>query len=171
MTSLAQRTDAALGPLRAVLLAAARAESDAVQASCTAECLELAESARRQADAVLKEARARGTEDGALRLATDRARIQREARQVLLAAQRTAYDDLRQSAKTAIRELMQDPVERARLAEALRLRLGSGVVIHEHADGGLVGESTDGRVVDASVETLVDAALSNVDLQSLWSPA
>jgi vacuolar-type H+-ATPase subunit E/Vma4 len=164
------RTHAALEPLRAALLTGADAQARAVEAASEAESRELLASARRRRDAVLQDARARGEAEGSLRVRSERARVQREARGLVLAAQRAAYDDLRARARTAVRELLEDPAERQRLAASLRSRLGPDAVVRAHG-GGLVGESADGRVVDASVEALVDAAVASVDLQHLWAPA
>lgn len=168
MSGLVERTRTALAPLRTALLAEAEAEARARTESAEAEERQLLEAARRQRDRVLQEARMRGEADGALRLSTERARVQREARGLVLAQQRAAYDDLRREASTAIRELFEQPAERARLAAVLRHRLGADAVIHDHPTGGLVGEARDGRVVDASVDAVVDLALTSLDLESLW---
>ena len=54
--------------------------------------------ARKQADALLADARAQGETEGAALLAVDRARARRTARSVVLAAQRAAYDELHRQA-------------------------------------------------------------------------
>ena len=167
---LAERTRNALGPVRAALLAAAEAEAEAITAAAEASGRELLEDASRQRDLVLREARERGAADGAMRLSAWRAGVQREARRVVLAAQQAAYDELRRQAVAAVRDLLGEPAERARLASVLRARLGAEAVIQDHAGGGLVGESGDGRVVDASVDALVDIALANLDLETMWTP-
>jgi len=166
---LAERTVAALQPLRAALLTAAGAEADACRSAAATEGVALLAKARLEGEALLTEARARGSSDGAIRVSAERARVQREARQIVLLAQHAAYDDLRRQAVAAVRALLEEPGERQRLAQALRDRLGSEVVVRDHPDGGLSGESADGRVVDASVGSLVDAALATVDLPSLWA--
>ncbi|MFZ2013467.1 MAG: hypothetical protein WAV00_06570 [Nocardioides sp.] len=158
-------------PVRNALLAAAEAEARALVASSEADGQKVLDLARSQRDRVLQEARERGEADGALVLSGQRSRVQREAKRVVLAAQRTAYDDLRRQAVTAVRRLLEEPAERERLTTALRARLGADAVIHVHPSGGLVGESGNGRVVDASVAALVDLALANLDLESLWTPA
>jgi len=169
MSGLAERTHTALAPLRTALLTLAESEARARTESSEAEGRELLEAARRQRDRVLQEARTRGEADGALRLSAERARVQREARRVVLAAQRSAYDDLRQQAVTAVRELVEEPAARARLTAVLHHRLGAQAVIRDHPAGGLVGEAGDGRVIDASVDALVDLALTSLDLESLWT--
>jgi vacuolar-type H+-ATPase subunit E/Vma4 len=171
MSGPAERTRTALAPLRRTLLTHAEAEARARAGSAEAEGRELLEAARRQRDSLLQEARTRGEADGALRLSAERARVQRGARRVVLAAQRSAYDDLRRQAVNAVRELFEEPAERARLTAVLRRRLGAEAVVGDHPAGGLVGEARDGRVVDASVDALVDLALTNLDLESLWTRA
>jgi vacuolar-type H+-ATPase subunit E/Vma4 len=126
------------------------------------------EAACRERDAVLQEARSRGRADGAMRVQADRARIRREARSLVLAAQREVYDELRRQAVVAVRTLLEHPEERSRLASALQADLGGASVAWAHPDGGLVGQSSDGRRVDASVEALVEAVLATIDLQALW---
>ena len=171
MSVLEEPTRTALEPVRAALLTAAEEEAQALTASIEAEGRELLADARRQRDRVLQEARERGAADGAMRLSTERAGVQREARRIVLGAQQTAYDELRRQAVAAVRELLEVPTERAGLMQVLRSRLGADAVIHDHPTGGLVGESGDGRVVDASVDALVDLALANLDLESLWMPS
>lgn len=169
MTELAERSRKALEPLRAALLEQARSDADAAEAAAAAHGEQLLESARRQRVALLDEARARGEADAVVMLRTERARAQREARGLVLGAQRAAYDDLRKDASVAVRALLEDPSERARMSAAVRAQLGEKAVVRDHPDGGLVGEAPDGRMVDASVATLVDAALASIDLQSLWA--
>jgi vacuolar-type H+-ATPase subunit E/Vma4 len=168
VTALAERTRAALDPLRDALLADARAEARSVEASAEADGSELLESARRQRETVLQEARARGGADGAMRLQAERARIQREARRLVLAAQREAYEELRRQAIVAVGELLAEPAQRARLTQALRARLGEETDVRSQPDGGLVGRSRDGRAVDGSAEAAVDAVLAVIDLQPMW---
>lgn len=171
MTVLADRTRTALEPVRAALLSAAEGEARALVETAEAEARELLEDARRQRDQILGEARARGAADGAMRLSAERAGVQREARRVVLGAQLRAYDELRRQAVAAVRQLLDVPAERARLTGALRSRLGPEALVRDHPRGGLVGESGAGRGVDASVDALVDLALSNLDLESLWTPS
>lgn len=171
MSGLAERTRLALEPVRAALLSAAEAEAEALTAAGEAETQELLEGARRQRDRVLREARERGEADGEMRVSAERAGVQREARRVVLAAQQTAYDELRRQSVAAVRELLEVPAERARLTAVLRARLGAGAVVSGHPTGGLVGESDDGRVVDASADALVERTLANLDLESLWTPS
>jgi hypothetical protein len=38
-------------------------------------------------------------------------------------------------------------------------------------DGGLFAQAPDGRSIDASIGTLVDSALADLDLEPLWTPS
>ncbi len=93
--------------------------------------------ARKQAAALLADARSQGETEGAALLAVDRARARRTARSVVLTAQRAAYDELRRQACDAVQRLLDDPARQARLAAVLRSKLGEDAVICEQAGGGL----------------------------------
>ncbi len=162
--------DAALEPLRAALIARALAEAAEERASADEDGQRALAAAQQQADAVLADARAQGERDAAALLAAERARSHRSARGIVLGAQRAAYDELREQARAAVRDLLADPARRARLEAIARGRLGDHAVAHEQPGGGLVAETSDGRRVDASVHALVDSAVANLDLEQLWAP-
>jgi vacuolar-type H+-ATPase subunit E/Vma4 len=160
---------AALEPLRAALIARAHAEADRVCAAAEADGQRVLAAARKNAAQLLSDARAQGEADAAALLAVEAASARRAARGVLLAAQRAAYDELRQRARTSARALLDDRSRRARLTAVVRDRLGEHAVVREHPDGGLLAETPDGRRVDASIDTLVDIALAQLDLEPLWA--
>jgi len=159
----------ALEPLRAALIARARADADRLCADAETAGRELLAGAGEEAEALLAKARAQGETDAAAMFASEMDRARRSARGVVLAAQRAAYNELRQRALTAVRGLLSDPARRARLATVLRSQLDDQAVIHEHPDGGIVAETSDGRSVDASIEKLVDNAVGELDLEQLWA--
>jgi len=159
----------ALEPLRAALLARARVDAETERAAAEDEGRRAVEAARGQADAVLAEARARGEADAAGLLAAERAQARRAGRGVVLAAQRAAYDDLCRGARTAVAELLADPDRRRRLSAIVGDRLGEGATVRDHSAGGVMAESPDGRRIDASVDALVDAAITNLDVGQLWA--
>jgi vacuolar-type H+-ATPase subunit E/Vma4 len=159
----------ALEPLRAALIARARAEADRVCADAETAGRQLLAEARDEAEALLAKARAQGETDAAAMFASEMDRARRSARGVVLAAQRAAYNELRQRALTAVRGLLADPARRARLETVLRSQLGDQAVIHDHPDGGIVAETPDGRSLDASIEKLVDSAVADLDLEQLWA--
>jgi hypothetical protein len=118
---------------------------------------------------VLASARSRGAAEADAVLALQRARERRAARAVVLAAQRAAATELREHAREAVRALLESPGAAEGLAAAVRRRLGPGAVLREHPSGGIVGDTPDGRRVDASVDDLVDGALARLDLERLWT--
>ena len=72
--------------------------------------------------------------------------------------------------RVAVGSLREDPATRTRLEAVVRRRLGDpDATVVPPPDGGLVGETADGRRVDASVAALVDAALAETDLEQLWT--
>lgn len=160
---------AALEPLRAALIARARAEAGRVRAAAAEDGRQVLAGARDEAAALVADARAQGEADAAALLAVERSHARRVARGAVLAAQRAVYDELRERARIAVRALLADPDRRARLATVVRGRLGDHAVVRDRPDGGLVAESPDGRGVDASVEALVDSALADLDLEQLWA--
>jgi vacuolar-type H+-ATPase subunit E/Vma4 len=171
VTGWPEQSRAALQPLRSALLAAATEQAQVIVADSEDEGRELLASARRERDAVVGEARRRGEQEAALRLRSQRAQAHRQARELVLEAQRAAYDDLRRAAGAAVREVLSDPGEKQRWSAALRARLGATAVVREARGGGVVGETEDGRVVDASVATVVDEAVADLDLGCLWTPS
>lgn len=158
----------ALEPLRSALLARARADADDERAAAEDEGRRVVEGARAQADAVLAEARTRGEADATGLLAVEGAQARRTARAVVLAAQRASYDELCRRARAAVADLLADPDRRRRLAVTVRERLGEGATVRDDPAGGVVAESPDGRRIDASVDALVAAAMSELDLEQLW---
>ena len=172
MTDLAQSASRrALEPLSAgALLARARAEADAA-AGRGARPTESARSRRRrgEADALLADARTRGEAEGAELLAAEQTAARRSARAALLGAQRAAYEDLRSKAAQGVRSLLREPENRRLLAAALRHALGDVASVSDTEDGGLFAQAPDGRSIDASIGTLVDGALADLDLEGLWT--
>jgi regulator of protease activity HflC (stomatin/prohibitin superfamily) len=160
---------ASVEPLRRALLRRADAAADALRAAAEREARAATDAAEQQAAAVLARARADGEADAAQRQAEDRARSRREARRVVLAAQRAVYDELRARARAAVRELLADPDAQRRLVALVRTRLGPDAQVRPLPSGGVVGELPDGRRVDASVDTLVEQALAGLDLAPLWA--
>ncbi len=144
-------------PRRCARAAAARAEADQAEAE------------HRAAD-IRQESRARGAADGAQRVEAQRAATRREARAVVLHAQRQAYERLRSAAVAVVADDLARPAVRQRLHEVVGESLGPDARVEDAAGGGLDGSSADGRRVDASAARLVDLALAGIDLDGLWAP-
>lgn len=168
-TAVPPNIPAALEPLREVLVRRAEAAADRLRAAAEGEARAATDAAQQQAAALLAHARADGEADAALRQAEDRARARREARGIVLAAQRAVYDELCSRARTQVRELLADPDRQRRLVALVRTRLGQDAQVLPHPSGGVVGELPDGRRVDASVDALVERALAGLDLDLLWA--
>lgn len=161
--------DQALEPLATTLRARAAAIATAERDAADREGQRLVAQACAQAETVLAEAQRLGAADAAGLLEVERSRARRAARDVVLAARRAAYDELRRRCRVALAELVSDPGRHRRLADAVRGRLGEGATVHDHPSGGVVGVSPDGRSVDASVDALVDSALAGIDVEQLWA--
>jgi vacuolar-type H+-ATPase subunit E/Vma4 len=163
-----------LAPLVSALLESARRDADADVAGADAEAASMLARARDEANAMLADARSRGAADAAAVVARERSRAEREARGVILAAQRAVHDDARQAARDAVSELRHDPVYPA-LIDALRAMAqrdhGPTAVVAEHPHGGLVVEIDDRRI-EYSLADLADDVMDRMadEMDGLWSP-
>ena len=160
----------ALAPVRAALLARARATADAKLAEADAEAELALRQAREEAASILARARTAGEADARSVRAGEHARARRVARGLVLAARRHAYEELRRRSQQALRQ--QDPaVLASALTDRVRATLGDSARLAAHPSGGLVGED-DGRRVDCSIEALADRSMSLLagELSGLWSP-
>jgi vacuolar-type H+-ATPase subunit E/Vma4 len=169
VTELVQEQRLALAPLRRALLADAHAEAYRMRRRAQDAGRQAVAAAEQEVAAMLAAARAQGEEDGAAQRRADEARARSVARAGLLADRRAVYEELGSRARAAVRDLLADPVNRDRLADALRRGLGGRAVVSDTGDGGLLARAPDGRVVDASVGELVDRALAVLDLEQLWT--
>jgi hypothetical protein len=160
---------AALEPVRDALVARAHDDSHRMRTDAEAAGQQLLAEAGAAATAALADARAEGHAAATALAAIERARARRVARELVLQAQRAAYDELRRQARAAVRRLLADPVKRAQLVKVIQRQLGSHVVIREHPDGGFTARSPDGRSISATVGTLVETALADLDVEDLWS--
>jgi hypothetical protein len=161
----------ALAPVRAALLDRARADAAAALAAADTDAAAVLAEAREQAAALLREAREQGEREAAALRTREHARAGREARSVVLGAQRTALDELRRRTRVAARALRDDRALLDRLRARLVTDLGPDAVVREHPDGGLVADAP-GRRVDASLPALADRALDGLggEVQALWTP-
>ena len=130
--------------------------------------------AQREADVIRCAARAEGESDAAAVLAAERARVRRQARAVVLAAQREAYDELRSQVVLALSAVRDDPGYgpwRDRLVEHVRRVLGTDAVVSEPAEGGVLAEA-NGRRALYTLVGLADRVIDSMgaDIEGLWSP-
>ena len=162
-----------LAPVREELLARARAQAEREVAAADAEAAATLAAAQSEADAIHDAARAEGESNAAAVLAVERSRARRQARAVILAAQRQAYDELRSRVVQALPALRDDPAYRPwrdRLAAHARTVLGADAVLSEPPEGGVLGEA-DGRRVRYTLAGLADQVIDTMgaDVEGLWS--
>jgi vacuolar-type H+-ATPase subunit E/Vma4 len=160
---------------RAARLEEAAVEARRVLAEADAVVAAELESARRTAEAIIREARAEGVSDAERELELGRARGQRRARGIVLAARRDAYEHLREGALAAAFERRGTPGYAAlvdRLERRVAAQLGDAARIERDPPdlGGLRAEA-GGRRVDCSLGALVDRALRDLgrEVETLWA--
>jgi vacuolar-type H+-ATPase subunit E/Vma4 len=154
----------ALAPVRAALLAAARADAARTTSEAETAAAETLAAARAAASTIRREAYAQGAASGAATAAMERNRVRRAARAEVLSAQRDGYEQLRAAARRAAGQLAAGPgypVLRRRLAAAAAEALGPGAVVRDGDGGGVIGE-LPGRRVDYSLAGFADRAVQAV---------
>lgn len=162
-----------LAPVREELLAHARADAERVLAESDADAAATLAAARSEANAILEAARAEGESDAAVVLSAKRARLRRQARALVLVAQREAYDNLRSQVIEALSAIRDDPGYarwRDRLTEQARRVLGPEAVVSEAPEGGVLAEANGRRVVYTLVG-LADRVIEEMgaEVEGLWS--
>ncbi len=168
------RVEAELEPVRAALLAAARADAAAVLAAADEDEAATMAAARAQVADLAGAARREGAADATAMLAADRARGRREARRIELSARQEVWDQLRSRARAAVTALRDDPGYgrlRDRLAARARELAGPDAVISEPPEGGVVAVSA-GRRWDLSLPALAERAVGALgpEVEQLWTP-
>lgn len=167
------RTDP-LAPLLEAVQAHAQRDADLAVRAGDADAAASLAGAEAESAALVDDARRRGTADAELILSTERARGAREARAIVLDAQRRAYESLRQAARDAVCGLREEPLYPA-LLEALRARiaaeLGPAARSREVPRGGLIGE-TGGRRTEYTLDGLADDIVERLrpEMERLWTP-
>ena len=130
MTAVDSQLATALQPVRSALLARAEEDAALTRSLAAAQADVVLGRARDEADRVVSEARQEGEADAAATLRVSRARARRQARSVVLAAQRAAYEELVRRARDEARDLL-GAAAAPRLADALAAqalaRLGTAV--------------------------------------------
>ena len=174
MISADQAQVAALAPVRAHLLGAARAEADRIVEQARAEAAAILGDAHRDADQAVGLAAAQGRADGALAAAAQRSRAREQARSIVLGAQRQARDELRARVVAAAAGLRAEPgYERllAGLTEMAAAAAGPDAAITVDPAGGVVALAR-GVVVDCTLARLADLAVDALgdEVAQLWTP-
>ena len=169
MTDLTRVQQEALEPVRRALLDAARDEAAARLAAAEEDARRVESEAADRAAGILAEARRRGAADGADLVRSEQAAARREAGAVVQQARQAAYDRVRKGAVEAVGEVVARGIARERLRALVRDELGEDARLTDAPDGGVVGETSDGRRVEASAARLVDLVLARSDLEGWWA--
>jgi cell division septum initiation protein DivIVA len=174
LTTASPGAGGALEPVRAWLLAAARAQAEHLVAEAAADAERLLTGARAEADAILAEAREQGIAEGSALAVAERAHTRRLARRLVLDAERQTYEELRARSRAAVRALRQDPGYPALRERLTRLSLaaaGPDARVSEHPDGGVVAEAPGIRV-DCTLDSLAERAVMALggEVAELWAP-
>ncbi len=161
-----------LRPTRDELLAAARQTAAAVLAAADQDAQARRTKAEREAAHRLTAAREQGAHDAGTALERTRKQGERRARQVLLAAQREVYEELRCRVLERAQELRNEPGYPgliAALTSLAKARLGEQAIVVEHPTGGIIADGK-GRHIDLSLNALAERALAACPAQvgSLW---
>jgi vacuolar-type H+-ATPase subunit H len=174
MTALDAAAVTSLGPVREALLAQAHHGADAELSTARHEADALVADAEREARGVVARAREEGDADAAVALAGEQARARRRARAVVLAAQRSAYDTLRESVREragALAEGPQWPQLRAELERRARAALDADDAVVQDVPAG-VALTSGSRQVLITLPALAQDALDALgpEVQQLWAP-
>jgi vacuolar-type H+-ATPase subunit E/Vma4 len=163
-----------LDPLRTAIRAQAEAEAERHRAEVEAERERALAEARSEADALVERARLEGRRAGVHEGARRRGAARRRAREELLRARGSLFEELRHRARAEVPALRSDPayprlVER--LEDAARRQLGADaeIVADRPATGG-VSASSGQRSVDYTLAALVDRTIDdlNGEVSGLW---
>ncbi|BBX82643.1 hypothetical protein [Mycolicibacterium aubagnense] len=163
----------ALAPLSAELLHRADAEADRILADANTEAHNVHARADRDARDIIDNARAAGAAEASLARAAEQARTRRAQHSDILAAQRSAYEQLRVRASDAVHRLRDEPeypALRERLAARAGQILGADTVVTEDAGGGIIAQAA-GRRLDLSLTAFAARAFERIetDIDGLWS--
>lgn len=165
---------AALAPVREVLLRRAREQAGRIVAGARRRAEEMTLRAERDAGDLVREARDAGRAQAVPAAAARRNRGRRDARSIVLGAQREVYEELCGRVRAAVCGLRDDPGYgqlMARLTATAAQVAGPGASVTEDSAGGVVARGP-GVVVDCSLPRLADAAVDGLgaDVAWLWTP-
>ncbi len=163
---------AALAPVRAALLAAARADAAATRERAEQEAGRIVADAAARAEELMGRARRRGRDAADAVAEAERARARRAVRGAELRGRREAYDALLDRVAQLLRARCAGP-DGPRIADRLtagaRAFLGADAVTGPGGRGGVTGRAP-GRVVDGSVTVLAERAVAalGAEVERLW---
>jgi vacuolar-type H+-ATPase subunit E/Vma4 len=162
-----------LAPVRARMLRDATDQAAQIVADAHRTGGAIVARAQQDAAAVLAQARAAGQRDGAMLADAERSRGRREARTLVLRAQRAALDELRAQVRTEVAALRGDPGYgqlHDQLAAVARLAAGPGATVADSPDGGVLARAA-GVTVDCSLTRLAELAVQALgpQVRELWT--
>lgn len=165
---------AALAPVRAHLLRAARTEADRIVEQARIQADTIVRRARRSADEAVERAGAQGRADIAPAAAAERSRGREQARSIVLGAQREALDELYARVNAAVGGLRDEPgYDRLldRISAMASRAAGPDAALAVQPAGGVVARS-GGVLVDCTLPRLADLAVDALgdQVRELWTP-
>jgi vacuolar-type H+-ATPase subunit E/Vma4 len=172
MTGAAQA--AALAPVRTHLLRQARAEADCMAEEARSTAAAILRQARSAAEEAVALASAQGRADAALAAAAERAQGREQARSIVLAAQREAYEELCARVLAAAGGIQDEPGYRRLLSRLIAMATraaGPGAATAVQPEGGVVARSGV-VVVDCTLPRLASRAVDELgdQVRELWTP-
>jgi vacuolar-type H+-ATPase subunit E/Vma4 len=167
----AQQQQEALAPVRAALLAEARAEAERALSAAHLDADATLARARAEARSILDLAADEGRADAARSIAAEHEKARRAARALELAAQRESYEELHRRVAAAVAHAFSEPGRRDQLVAAIRAELGADAIVRDAPGGGVRGEAA-GRFVDLGVRAVTGRAVDALgdEVQALWAP-
>lgn len=164
----------ALKPTSDALVRTAVDDAAAILAAADSDAHRQVMRARAEADRRLAAARESGERDARAAVDTEQRQAQRAGRQLLLRAQREAYEEVGRRVRAAAQQLRTDPRYGpllAGLTAAVMDRLGPQASVTEAPSGGILGE-LGARHIDLSLDTLAGLALAAcpAEVAALWLP-
>lgn len=174
MTATRSRLADPLAAVRAAILAQATDDAERAVAAADRDVAARLAGVEEEVARNLESVRMTADRDAAAIVDESRSRARRQARAIVLAAQQSAFEQLRAQARSAVRGLRTDPeypALLARLTATARDRLGPTAVAREHPDGGVLAEA-DGRRVALTLDAAADRAVDALGrrAEELWRP-
>ena len=165
---------AALAPVRAAMLRRAQDQADEIVGQARRQAADAVARARAAADDQVARAHEAGLAQAVPLAAAVRNRRRRDVRATLLAAQRGAYEELREQVRAAVSALRDEPgygLLLEPLSRSARQAAGPAHTLTEDPAGGVVARAP-GVVVDCSLPRLADAAVEALGAEAdwLWTP-
>ncbi|HEX6326396.1 MAG TPA: hypothetical protein VFZ72_07480 [Jiangellaceae bacterium] len=164
---------AALAPVQSKLHAQAEADARTTLDQARRQADRIRSDARARAAGILADSRAEGEEQARAAVAARVVRRRREARDVVLSVRRDLYDELRRASRDAARALRDSsdyPEILRRLTERAVAAMGPEAAVQESPDGGVVAVAGSRRL-DLSLPVLAEREMDRLgsEVERLWA--